>query len=210
MINGLIGKKISMTQDFDKDGRVVPLTIVSAGPCRIVQIKDDQTDGYQAVKLAYGQGKGKYSKKPTLGELKKAGLNQAAGKLAEIRGQDSDNQIKVGQEVTLGEVFAVDDKVMVTGQSKGRGFAGVIKRHGFHGGPATHGQSDRRRAPGSIGQGTDQGKVHRGKKMPGHYGVDQVTVKNLTVFKIDEEKNYLYLSGAVPGSRGGYLIIKKK
>lgn len=208
MIDGLIGQKVAMTQDFDQDGQVKPLTLVSVGPCHIIQIKDKDTNGYRAVKLAYGQAKGKYNKKPTLGELKKAGLTGAPAKIAEIR-IDNDEEIKVGQEIKVGEIFAVGDKVSVIGQSKGRGFAGVIKRHGFHGGPSTHGQSDRRRAPGSIGQGTQQGKVHRGKKMPGHFGVDQVTVKNLTVFKIDEDQNQLYLTGAVPGFSGSYLIIKK-
>jgi len=206
MINGLIGKKIGMTQDFREDGKVVPLTIIEVGPCRILQVKDKKTDGYRAVKLAYGRGKGKYNKKPTLGEALKAKLDGAPAKIIEIRG-DFDG-VKVGDEITLSKVFAEGDNVLVIGTSKGRGFAGVMKRWGFHGGPKTHGQSDRLRAPGSIGQGTDPGRVHKGKKMPGHFGVDRVTVKNLTVFKIDKENNHLYLSGSVPGARGGFLIIK--
>jgi large subunit ribosomal protein L3 len=208
MLSGLIGKKIQMEQDFTDEGKVLPLTLVEAGPCRVLQIKTKESDGYEAVKIAFGQGKGKYHKKPTLGEVKKAGFGETPGKIVEIRGDFSDG-IKVGQEVTLDQVFKENDRVAVTGISKGRGFAGVVKRWGFHGGPATHGQSDRLRAPGSIGQGTTLGRVHRGKKMPGHFGVDRITVKNLTVFKTDKENNRLHLAGAVPGARGGYIIIRK-
>ncbi|MDD5073933.1 MAG: 50S ribosomal protein L3 [Candidatus Shapirobacteria bacterium] len=208
MLTGLIGKKIAMGQDFTEDGKVVPLTIVELGPCRVLQTKTEDSDGYRAVKLAFGQGKGKYNKKPTLGEAKKAKSDLAPEKITEIRGDFGDD-IKVGQEITLDQVFSEGDRVKATGTSKGRGFAGVMKRWGFHGGPATHGQSDRLRAPGSIGQGTDPGRVHKGKKMPGHFGVDRVTVKNLTVFKIDKENNRLYLTGAVPGARGGYLVVEK-
>jgi len=208
MLTGLIGKKLVMEQDFTADGKVLPLTLVETGPCRVLQIKAKETDGYGAVKIAFGQGKGKYNKKPNLREAKKAGFRKAPGKIVEIRGDFSDS-VEVGQEITLDQVFKESDKVVVTGISKGRGFAGVIKRHGFHSGPQTHGQSDRLRAPGSIGQGTTLGRIHRGKKMPGHFGVDKVTVKNLTVFKIDKENNRLYLTGAVPGARGGYVIVKK-
>lgn len=208
MLTGLIGKKIAMEQDFTEDGRVVPLTLVELGPCRVLQVKTKESEGYRAVKLAFGQGKGKYNKKPTLGEAQKAKLKVAPEKIIEIRGDFGDD-IKVGQEITLDQVFAEGDKVKVVGTSKGHGFAGVMKRWGFHGGPQTHGQSDRLRAPGSIGQGTDPGRVHKGKKMPGHFGVDKVTVKNLTVFKIDKEKNHLYVTGAVPGARGGFLIVEK-
>jgi large subunit ribosomal protein L3 len=208
MLIGLIGKKIAMEQDFTEDGKVVPLTVVELGPCRVLQVKTKEADGYKAVKLAFGQGKGKYNKKPTLGEAKKAKLKAAPEKIIEIRGDFGDD-IKVGQEITLDQVFSQGDRVKVAGTSKGRGFAGVIKRWGFHGGPQTHGQSDRLRAPGSIGQGTDPGRVHKGKKMPGHFGIDKVTVKNLTVFKVDKEKNQLYLTGAVPGARGGFLVVTK-
>ena len=208
MITGLIGKKIAMEQDFRQDGKVVPLTVVELGPCRVLQVKTTEADGYRAVKLAFGQGKGKYNKKPTLGEAKKAKLDKAPEKIIEIRGDFGDD-VKVGQEITLDQVFAEGDKVKVVGTSKGRGFAGVMKRWGFHGGPKTHGQSDRLRAPGSIGQGTDPGRVHKGKKMPGHFGVDKVTVKNLTVFRIDKDKNHLSLTGAVPGARGGYVVVEK-
>jgi large subunit ribosomal protein L3 len=208
MLIGLIGKKIAMEQDFTEDGKVVPLTVVELGPCRVLQVKTKEADGYKAVKLAFGQGKGKYNKKPTLGEAKKAKLKAAPEKIIEIQGDFGDD-VKVGQEITLDQVFSQGDRVKVTGTSKGRGFAGVIKRWGFHGGPQTHGQSDRLRAPGSIGQGTDPGRVHKGKKMPGHFGIDKVTVKNLTVFKVDKEKNQLYLTGAVPGARGGFLVVTK-
>ena len=207
MLNGLIGKKKGMTQDFDQEGRVVPLTILEAGPVTILQIKSGEKEGVEAVKLAFGQGKGKYHKKPTLGEAKKAGLEMAPAKIWEVRGDSAD--LKVGEQISLDKVFKEGEKVKVTGFSKGRGFSGAIKRHGFHGGPATHGQSDRHRAPGSIGQRSTPGRVYRGQKMAGHFGNEKVTVKNLEIFKIDTEKNYLYLKGAVPGAINGWVKIIK-
>jgi len=207
MLNGLIGRKVGMTQDFDQEGRVVPLTIVEAGPVTILQLKSGEKEGVEAVKLAFGQGKGKYNKKPTLGEAKKAGLKTAPAKIWEVRGDSA--SLKVGEQISLDKVFKEGEKVKVTGFSKGRGFSGAIKRHGFHGGPVTHGQSDRHRAPGSIGQRSTPGRVYRGQKMAGHFGNERVTVKNLEIFKIDTEKNYLYLKGAVPGAINGWVKIIK-
>lgn len=196
-----------MGQDFDEKGNVVPYTAVEITPATVLQIKAKDSDGYEAVKLAVGIGKGKYNKKPILGELKKAGKDEAPEKIVEVPGQLEDKE--TGDEITAADVLEKKDTVTVTGWSKGRGFAGVMKRWGFHGGPQTHGQSDRLRAPGSIGQTTDPGRVHKGKKMPGHYGTDQVTVENLRVVKIDEENNQVWISGAIPGPTGGYVIIKK-
>ena len=207
-MKALIGQKLSMGQKFDKEGNVLPFTAVEIKPAVILQIKTKKTDGYGAVKLAYGEGKGKYNKKSTLGEMKKAGLKKAPQKILEIAG-DSEGK-GVGDEVKMEEVFKVGEEISVTGWSKGRGFSGVMKRWGFHGGPATHGQSDRLRAPGSIGQGTDPGRVHRGKKMPGRYGSDRKTVKGLKILEIDKENNRLLISGAIPGARRGYVIICKK
>ena len=207
MINAIIGRKLGMTQQFLEGGRVVPLTVVEAGPCTILQIKSQKKDGYEAIKISFGRGKGKYARKPILGEMKKAGKTEAPALIVEVSGDEE--SLKVGEEINVGAVFKKEDLVQVTGVSKGRGFAGVIKRWGFHGGPATHGQSDRRRAPGSIGQRTTPGRVYKGKKMPGHMGNKKITVRNLTVVKVDESKNLLYIKGAIPGARGGMVVIKK-
>ena len=207
MINAIIGRKLRMTQEFLENGQVVPLTVVEAGPCFVLQIKSKENDGYEAVKIAFGQSKGKYAKKPVLGEMKKANKVWAPALIVEV--SSSGKNLKIGVEIKINDIFRKGDLVQVTGVSKGKGFAGVIKRWGFHGGPATHGQSDRQRAPGSIGQRTTPGRVYKGKKMPGHMGNKRVTIRNLKVIKIDEAKNLLYVKGAVPGTRGGMVIIKK-
>ncbi len=207
MLNGLIGKKKGMIQDFDQEGQVVPLTVIEAGPVTVLQLKSKEKEGVKGVKVAFGQGKGKYNKKPTLGEAKKAGLKNAPAKIWEVPGEQED--LKIGEKISVEEVFREGEKVNITGFSKGRGFSGVIKRHGFHGGPATHGQSDRQRAPGSIGQRSTPGRVYRGQRMAGHFGNEKVTVKNLEIFKIDGEKNYLYVKGAVPGAINGWVRIIK-
>jgi len=196
-----------MGQKFDEDGNVVPYTAVEVVPAVVLQVKSKETDGYEAVKLAVGKGKGKYDKKPTLLEMKKAGKEEAPEKILEVPGRLKDK--KIGDEIKASDVLGEQDVVMVTGWSKGRGFAGVMKRWGFHGGPQTHGQSDRLRAPGSIGQTTDPGRVHKGKKMPGRYGGEQVSVENLRVLKIDEENNQVLISGAIPGPTGAYVVIRK-
>jgi len=206
MINAIIGRKLRMTQEFLENGQVVPLTIVEAGPCFVLQIKSKENDGYEAVKIAFGQSKGRYAKKPVLGEMKKAKKAWAPALIVEVGG--SGKNLKIGGEIKVGDIFKKGDLVQVTGVSKGKGFAGVVKRWGFHGGPATHGQSDRRRAPGSIGQRTTPGRVFKGKKMPGRMGNRKVTIRNLKVIGLDKEKNLLRIKGALPGARGGMVVIK--
>lgn len=207
MISGLLGKKLQMTQGWTKKGKRIPLTLIEAGPCPVVQIKTKDKDGYWAVQLGFSEKRAKNVTKPILNHLKKAGLKKPVRFLREIRIEDKP-QVKVGDIVKVAEVFKAGDKVIVTGQSKGLGFTGVIKRWGFKGGPRTHGQSDRERAPGSIGQGTDPGRVWKGKKMPGRAGNQTITV-NLEVVEVDEKNNLLKVKGAVPGERGGLLVIKK-
>jgi len=207
MINAIIGRKLRMTQEFLENGQVVPLTIVEAGPCFVLQIKSKENDGYEAVKIAFGQSKGRYAKKPVLGEMKKAKKAWAPALIVEVGG--SGKNLKIGGEIKVGDIFKKGDLVQVTGVSKGKGFAGVVKRWGFHGGPATHGQSDRRRAPGSIGQRTTPGRVFKGKKMPGRMGNRKVTIRNLKVIGLDKEKNLLRIKGALPGARGGMVVIKQ-
>jgi len=207
MINAIIGRKLGMTQEFLEDGQVVPLTVIKVGPCFVLQIKNKENDGYEAVKIAFGRSKGRYAKKPVLGEMKKAKKVWAPALIVEVGGSGKD--LKIGDEVKVSDIFKKGDLAQVTGVSKGKGFAGVIKRWGFHGGPVTHGQSDRQRAPGSIGQRTTPGRVFKGKKMPGRMGNRKVTVRNLKIMGIDGEKNLLRIKGALPGARGGMVVIKK-
>jgi len=197
-----------MSQTFVKGTRV-PVTLVEAGKCIVSQVKDDKKDGYFAVQLAFGEKKLKNTTKPLQGHLKSLVKGEKAPRyLREIR-LDKKPDLKVGDEIDAFEVFKVGDLVSVTGVSKGKGFAGVVKRWRFAGGPKTHGQSDRHRAPGSIGQGTTPGRVYKGKKMAGRMGQDKVTIKNLVVVSVDKEKGLLGLSGPVPGKRGDLLIISK-
>lgn len=208
MIKGILGKKISMTQGWTEKGKRIPLTLIEAGPCPVVQIKTKDKDGYWAIQLGFGEKKEKNIKKPILGHFKKAGLKKPARFLREIR-SEKDPQVKVDDLVKVTDVFQAGDKVRITGRSKGRGFTGVVKRWGFKGGPKTHGQSDRVRAPGSIGQGTDPGRVWKGKKMPGRAGGQTITIGNLQVIEVIPEKNLLKVKGPVPGARNGLLIIEK-
>lgn len=215
MLNTILGSKIEMSQAFTKEGRV-PVTKILAGPCVVTQIKMDEKDGYWAVQLGFGIKKIKNTSKPLQGHLRGVIKGLPAGKagkkaprfLREVR-LNSQPKFKVGDIITVSDIFSEDDVVSVTGTSKGKGFAGVVKRWGFKGGPRTHGQSDRQRAPGSIGQGTTPGRVHKGKKMPGRMGSDTVTVKNLKVVSVDPDKNELILSGPIPGSRGSLVVIKR-
>jgi large subunit ribosomal protein L3 len=200
-IDGILGRKVGMTQVFRDDGTAVPVTVIEAGPCTVVQVKTDETDGYAAVQLGYGVRKRVNS--PQKGHMK--GLGQFRC-LREFRVDDI-GEWEVGKKVGC-EIFEEDDLVDVAGASKGRGFAGVMKRHGFHGGPRTHGQSDRARAAGSIGAGTDPGRVVKGKKMAGHMGTGQVTVKNLRVIKSDRSRNVLMVQGAVPGNEDVVLQVR--
>ena len=202
MIRGFLGRKIGMTQVFRDDGRVVPVTVIEAGPCVVTQIKTKETDGYEAVQLGFGEAK--RLNKAQAGHLKNS---QHSRYLREVPADDV-SEFSVGQTIAV-DIFEPGDLVDVIGRSKGRGFAGVMKRHGFHGGPRTHGQSDRARAPGSIGGGTTPGKVFKGLKMAGHMGNRRITVKALEVVSIDPDRNLLLLKGGVPGAPNGLLQFRR-
>jgi large subunit ribosomal protein L3 len=202
MITGILGKKIGMTQVFKDGGTVEAVTAIEAGPCTVTQIKTRAKEGYEAVQIGFGPAK--RVNRPQRGHLKKLGPYRH---LREFRVEDA-AKIQLGQTVDVG-IFNPGDLVDVTGTSKGRGFAGVVKRHHFAGSSKTHGQSDRHRAPGSIGAGTDPGRVIKGLKMAGHMGDERVTVRKLQVVKADPERNLLLVRGAVPGARNGLLLIEK-
>lgn len=203
---GLLGKKIGMTRIYDENGNVVPVTVVQAGPCYVTQIKTEENDGYVAVQLGYDQKKEKNMTKPILGHLKKNNI-PAIRKLKEFYFSDGE-KMKLGDTITV-DIFTPGEFVKVKGLSKGRGFMGVVKRHGFRGGPKTHGQSDRLRAPGSLGQSSYPSRVYKGIKMAGHMGNEKVTISGQQVVKIDGENNLLFIKGAVPGARNNYLEIHK-
>ena len=202
MITGILGKKVGMTQVFQDEGAVVAVTAIEAGPCTVTQIKTKAKEGYDAVQLGFGPAK--RINRPQRGHLKKLGPYKH---LREFRVEDA-SKIQLGDSVDIG-IFHPGDLVDVIGTSKGRGFAGVVKRYHFAGGSKTHGQSDRHRAPGSIGAGTDPGRVIKGLKMAGHMGDERVTVQRLQVVKADPERNLLLVRGAVPGPRNGLLIVRK-
>jgi len=207
MIKGLIGKKIGMTQIYDAAGAVVPVTVLEMGPCVVTQVKTAENDGYVSVQLGWLEGiPARKLSKPELGHLKKS----SAAPCRHLR----EFRLAAGTEVTLGDQvkvtdFEVAEKVTVTGTSQGKGFQGVIKRHGFGGGRQTHG-SHFKRAPGSIGQCATPSRVFPGKRMPGHMGNKKVTTKNLEIVQIIEDKNLILLKGAVPGSKGGLVTIRKR
>lgn len=205
-MNGLLGKKIGMTQIFDESGKAVPVTVVQAGPCYVTQVKTLENDGYQAVQLGFGEKKAKNTTKPVLGHLQKTGAPPVRF-LKEFRFAGK-TDLKPGDQVKA-DLFDAGDVVKVAGRSKGRGFAGVMKRHGFSGAQATHGQSDRQRAPGSLGQSSYPSKVFKGMKMGGRMGNDRVTVSGLRIVKVDVENNLLFVQGSVPGARNSYLEIYK-
>ncbi len=210
MITAIIGKKIKQTQHFNEKGERIPITVIEAGPCDITQIKNLKRDGYNAIQLGFGIRKEKNIKKPILGHIKKAGIKKLPRFLKEVRLKDTENiSHKEGDTVKIGEVLSIGDTVEVTGISRGKGFTGVVKRHHFKGGPRTHGQSDRERAPGSIGQTTTPGRVYKGKRMAGRSGGEKVTVDNLKVIEVDNEKNLLVVSGLVPGSKNSLIIVSK-
>lgn len=205
-MNGLIGKKLGMTQIFAKDGKAVPVTVVEAGPCYITQVKTVSQDGYTAVQLGFDEKKQKQTIKPLSGHFKKAEVAPQRI-LREVSG-DASVEYKLGQ-VYGPDVFNEGELVDVTGISKGKGFQGVVKRYNFRGGNKTRGQSDRWRAPGSIGQSASPSRVFKGTKMGGRMGNKQVTVKNLQVVGVDTERNLLLIQGAVPGHNEGYVLIKR-
>ncbi len=206
MINTLLGTKMGMTSSYDTRGRRVGATVVSVEPNFVTQVKArDGKDGYGAVQISYKEGKG--VRKPQQGHFKKAGIEKNLRFSKEIR-IDSEN-VNPGQELKVSDIFYVGDSVKVTATSKGKGFQGGVRRWGFHGGPKTHGQSDRHRAPGSIGAGTTPGRVYKGKKMAGHMGVDTVSYRNLEVVAIDKVANLLTIKGGIPGPVGGLVTIEK-
>jgi len=205
MLKGLIGKKIGMTQIFDDNGAAVPVTIIEAGPCYVTQIRNPKNDGYSAVQLGFKESNPKRLTGGELGHLTRNSIPPLRY-LREFRVKDVD--IETGAQLTV-EVFEKGDMVDVVGTSKGKGFAGAVKRHGFAGGPKTHGQSDRWRAPGARSSGTTPGRVFKGMKGPGHMGHAQVTVQGLRVVLVDPERNLLGVRGAVPGPKGGLLVIKE-
>jgi large subunit ribosomal protein L3 len=202
MLQGFLGKKIGMTQIFREDGRVVPVTVVEAGPCVVTQVKTKETDGYEAIQLGFGDVKRR--NKPQAGHLKNSRLSRY---LREVSADDS-SEFEVGQTIGV-DIFEQGEKVDVIGTSKGRGFAGVMKRWNFKGGPRTHGQSDRMRAPGSIGGGTTPGKVYKGLKMAGHMGNRRITVKGLEIVQIDAERNLLLIKGGIPGATNSLVMIRR-
>ena len=203
-VRGLIGKKIGMTRLFDEDGRMIPVTVLECGPCPVTQIKNQDTDGYTAVQLGFGNDrKPKRTPKAVQGHLEKAGTTPQRV-LREFRVDDA-SDIELGQEISV-DVFEGVDKVKVTGQTKGRGFTGVMKRYKFGGGKDTHGSHHHRRA-GTIGMCATPSRVHKGHPMPGRYGNDRVTVKNLEIVRVDKENNLLLVKGAVPGARNGFVLV---
>ncbi len=206
-MNGLIGKKIGMTSVFDGTGKRVACTVVEAGPCVVTQVKNEESDGYYSLQLGYGEAKEKNTSNPMLGHFSNAKTTPKR-KLAEFRDFDIDKQL--GDRITVEEVFAEGDVVNVIGTSKGKGFQGVVKRHGFGGvGQATHGQHNRQRAPGSIGAASYPSKVVKGMKMAGRTGGKRVKTINLSVVKVFADKNLILIKGAIPGPKGSFVIVEK-
>lgn len=205
MLKAIIGTKVGMTQVFKEDGTLLPVTVVKAGPCVVVQKKTVGGEGYNALQLGFGEIRAKLVNKPKAGHFKKAGV-EPMRYLREFRTDDV-AEYEVGQELKV-DVFAEGDKVDATGISKGRGFKGVIARHGQHRGPMTHGSRYHRR-PGSMGACSYPGKVFKGKKLPGHTGVERVTIQNLEVVMVNAEKDMLLIKGAIPGANGQLVTIKK-
>ena len=204
MNKGLIGKKIGMTQIFDESGKVIPVTVIEAGPCVVAQVKTEETDGYTAVQLGFGDIKEKKLNKPTKGHFTKVNVTPKKH-LREFR-LDSVEGLTVGQELKA-DVFAAGDKLDIQGTSKGKGFQGVIKRHGQSRGPMGHGSMYHRR-PGSMGPTSTPGRVFKGKKLPGHMGAQTISIQNLEVVRVDLDKNVILVKGSVPGAKGAILKLK--
>ncbi len=204
MKKGIIGKKIGMTQIFDEKGNVIPVTVIEATPNTVAQVKTVETDGYNAIQLGYGEVKDKHINKPEKGHFAKANLT-AKKHLREFRVENVENY-KVGDEIKA-DIFEAGEKIDVQGTTKGKGFQGVIKRHGQHRGPMGHGSMYHRR-PGSMGPTSTPGRVFKGKKLPGHMGQITVTIQNLDVVKVDMDKNVILVKGSVPGAKGAILKIK--
>jgi large subunit ribosomal protein L3 len=203
---GLIGKKVGMTRIFDDAGVQIPVTVIEAGPCPVVQVKAGETDGHKSVQLGFHSQGARQTTRAERGHAVKAGLEHAPRMMREFRMGDGE-EYQVGQQLTV-SLFAVGDLVKVTGNSKGRGFTGVVKRHGFAGRPGSHGHPESK-TPGSIGPGTDPSRVIKGKRLPGRMGGVRTTIRNLQVVRVDGERNLLFVKGGVPGSRNGYVLITK-
>jgi large subunit ribosomal protein L3 len=204
---GIIGKKLGVTRLFDNHGNAFEATIIEAGPCTVTQLKTKEKDGYTAVQLGFGEKKQQKVSKPVQGHLTKSGL-PLYSVLREIRNFENLDSLKVGDTIKV-NIFHPGDKVKVSGISKGKGFQGVVKRHHFNGGPKTHGQSDRMRAPGSLGQSSFPSRVYPGLRMAGRMGGGPVTMLRLSIVKVDPENNILIIKGSVPGSANGIVIIRK-
>ena len=204
-VKGLLGTKLGMTQVWDENNRVVPVTVIQAGPCVVTQVRTPETDGYSGVQLGYGAVRAKSVTKPAAGHFDKAGVSPRKH-LVELR-TSSASEYTIGQEISA-DVFADGDIVDVTGISKGKGTAGVMKRHGFRGLGAGHGVHRKHRAPGSIGGCSTPGKIFKGLRMAGRMGADRVTVQNLTVHAVDPEKGLLLVKGAIPGNKGSLVVIR--
>ena len=204
MNKGIIGRKVGMTQIFDENGNVIPVTVIEAGPCPVVQVKTVETDGYNAVQLGFGKIKEKKVNKPEKGHFTKVKVTPVKH-LREFRLADVSN-VKPGDEIKA-DIFQAGEAVDIQGTTKGKGFQGVIKRHGQHRGPMGHGSMYHRR-PGSMGPTSTPGRVFKGKKLPGHMGVDKVTIQNLEIIRVDLDKNAILVKGSVPGNKGGILKIR--
>ena len=204
MKKGIIGRKIGMTQIFDEKGNVIPVTVIEAGPCVVAQVKTVETDGYNSIQLGFGDIKEKHINKPEAGHFTKSKLTPKKY-LREFR-LDDVSTFKVGDTVSA-DIFAAGEKVDIQGTSKGKGFQGVIKRHGQHRGPMAHGSKYHRR-PGSMGSTSTPGRVYKGKKLPGHMGSVTITIQNLDVIRVDMDKNVILVKGSVPGAKGAILKVK--
>ena len=203
-MKAILGKKVGMTQIFDENGVVIPVTVIEAGPCTVVQVKTVETDGYDAVQMGFGAVKEIKVNKPKAGHFAKAGV-KAVKNLREFR-LENVSDVKVGDEIKV-DTFNVGDSVDIQGTTKGKGFQGVIKRHGQHRGPMGHGSMYHRR-PGSMGSTSTPGRVFKGKKLPGHMGVNTVTIQNLKIVKVDTDKNVILVKGSVPGNKYSVLKIR--
>lgn len=206
MLKGLIGRKIGMTQIFDENGVAYAVTLIEAGPCFVTQVRTAENEGYSAVQLGFGETNPKRLTRGQVGHLKANEISPLRY-LREFRAKE--HGLNIGDKVTVGDAFAVGERVDVVGISKGKGFAGSVKRHHFRGMDATHGTSDRVRAPGSRGAGTTPGRVYKGARGAGHMGVDRVTAQNIKIVALDPERNLIAINGAVPGGKGSLVMIKE-
>ena len=206
-MNAILGEKVGMTQIFDEEARAIPVTVIKAGPCHVTQIRTEETDGYTAVQLSYGEIARKSVNKPTEGHYAKAGV-EPARHLIELRVDDA-SSYELGQAITVSEVFEAGGKADVSGVSKGKGFQGVIKRHNFAGQGASHGVHKAHRVPGSIGACATPARVFKGKKLPGRMGGEKTTILNLSIVGVDAERDLLLLRGAVPGPKGSLVVVRE-